>query len=263
MNNILILIKKLRKITGAGIINCKKALIENNYNIQSAIDNMRKLGQIEYKKKSNDICKNGIITAGISQDQKYGALIEINCETDFVAKNNQFLKFSQKILNYTILKKIENIKIIKKKFKQKTTEIFLQTKEKIKIQRFKYLKGDMINYYLHGSKIGVIISTNKTNQNTKHIAMHIAANKPEYFSLKHIPKNIFDHEFNIQLEIAKKNKKNKKFEKKIAYEKTKKILQEISLIHQKFLMNQKETVNEFLIKNKIKIINFFFLELYK
>lgn len=262
MNNLLNLIKQLRKKTGAGIINCKKELIKNNYNIQLAIDSMRKSGQIQYRKKNENSIKNGIITAGINKNLKFGVLIEINCETDFIEKNKKFINFSQKVLNYTLLNKIKKIKQIREKFKKEVTDIFIQTKEKININKLKFLEGKSINYYLHGSKIGVLVSSNKTNLTfTKHIAMHIAAYKPEYNKPENIPENIIEKEFQIQLAITKKSQTDEEKAKNIARKKTKKIINQISLINQYFLMNSKKTVDYYLKKNKIEIIDFVWLKL--
>lgn len=256
------LIKKLREKTGAGILQCKKVLEKNNYNINSSIDNIRKINKIDFlnKKKKN---KEGIILGGVDKHSKFGILIEINCETDFVSKNSIFLENTKKILQYSILKKIENINILKKKCLKKIEEIRFKTKEQIEINKIKTLKGEKIIFYLHNKKIGALVSiiNKKKNKLEKYIAMQIVANKPEYLNIKKIPKKTLQHEFQIQLEIAKKTTKKIEEIKKITSEKMKNFKKKISLMEQNFIMNPDKTVLELTKKEKIKIIQFKWMEL--
>lgn len=256
------LIKKLREKTGAGLLQCKKELEKNNYNLNLSIDNIRKTNEIDFlnKKKKN---KEGIIIGGINKNSTFGVLIEINSETDFVSKNIIFLKNAKKILQYAISKKIDNIKILKEKCLKYTEEIKFQTKEYINIKKIKTLKGKKIIFYIHNKKIGSLVSiiSNKENKLEKYIAMQIVANKPKYLNIKKIPKKILKHELKIQLEIAKKTNKNKEKIEKITSEKIKNFIKEISLMEQSFIMNQKKTISQLTKEKKIKIIKFKWIEL--
>lgn len=259
--NIIKSIKKLRKITGAGIIQCKKSLEKNNYDINLSIDYIRKSNEVDFFEKKNKKLE-GIVIGKTNKSSTFGVLIEINCETDFVSKSSIFLKKSKKILEYAVLKKIEKKETLIKKFKKEMEEIKLKTKEQIKINKIKTLKGERIIYYLHGTKMGSIVSliNKKKNKFEKYIAMQIIANKPEYLNKKQIPKNIINHEFKIQKEIAKKNTKNKNEIEKITNKKTKEFIKKITLMEQNFIINPQETIFNLTKKNKIKIIKFHWME---
>jgi len=257
MNNISIsLIKELRLRTGAGFMECKRALIEENGNVELSIDNLRKAGRVEASKKMHNVTDQGLIFAKIQN--KFGAIVELNCETDFVAKDDLFFSFGEDIILTALSKKIKDIDDIKSIFELKRTELVSKVGENIRINRFNFIEGENIVSYIHSGRIGVLVNatTNLKQEIIKNIAMHIAASKPEYLSPEHIPDTIFQREYKIQLDIAKKQNKTSEILKKIVQGRMNKFVNNISLTGQSFIMDSKTTVGSLLIENNARIISF-------
>lgn len=252
----LALIKKLRKITDAGILECKKSLINSNGNIELAIINLRKSGKTKAIKKNNFFTKHGMIF--IKLVNKQAAMIELNCQTDFVAQNKYFQDFGNKILSFIIDYPTNDINHLKKIFEDKKNILISKLGENIKINKIINIYGKELNYYLHNNmKIGVIIDVKNMNKElSKKIAMHIAANKPEYIYPDDISQDRLNYEEDIQREISNKISKKDFIAKKILNGKMQKFKEEISLICQKFIFDTKKTVNQILKENNSKINNF-------
>ncbi|QJC36522.1 translation elongation factor Ts [Enterobacteriaceae endosymbiont of Donacia simplex] len=254
-------IKKLRNITNISIIECKKALIETKGNINQAIDYIRKYEKIESIKKSNNQTKEGVILNYLIKD--FGILLEINCQTDFVAKSIQIINFGNKILKYIFTNNQTNISIIRKIFNKDRIKLIGILKENIYINRLSYIKGKFIGKYIHhNNRIGVMIKSNLDNNLLmKQIAMHIAMLKPDYISKKDIPKNIINHEYQLQKNIALQHNKSKIIIKKIIEGRLQKFINNITLYNQKFLLDNNKTVLHFLNENNMQILKFIWLEL--
>lgn len=249
------LIKELRLRTGVSFLECKRALLEENGNIELSVDNLRKSGKMHAEKRTHKITKQGAIFLKIHSS--VGAILELNCETDFVSKDDLFTYLGNEIISISLLKKIQNINDLKKIFEEKRTDLLLKVGENIKIRRFHYMTGKNITSYLHGGRIGVLVSSNDSNNKIlKNIAMHIAASKPEYLNPEDVPSTIFNREYQIQLELSKKLKKSSLILEKIVQGRMKKFIDNISLTKQSFIMNPSETVGEVLIKNKVSITSF-------
>ncbi|QJC29085.1 translation elongation factor Ts [Enterobacteriaceae endosymbiont of Plateumaris rustica] len=254
-------VKELRNITGIGIMECKKALIETKGNIKLAIDYIRKYSKIQSIKKSSFITKEGFIIDYINND--YGILLEINCQTDFVAKDNNLNNFAKNIIKYSFEKKITNLTKIKNIFKEKRIQLINIMKENIIIRRLGVIKGNFIGTYLHHTKrIGVIVQSDIDNPAAiKKIAMHIAVLKPQYISKKDISKKIIKDEYTLQMEIAKQFKKPFNIIEKIVQGRVNKFINNITLINQQFLFDTNKTVLQFLDENHIIISKFIRFEL--
>ncbi|XZR53102.1 MAG: translation elongation factor Ts [Enterobacteriaceae bacterium] len=254
MNKINInLIKKLRKITGSGLLNCKKILIKTNGNIKNAIIEMRKNGILKFLKKKKDITINGIIN--VKKKNQYGIIIEINCQTDFASKSNDFKIFVNNIIKKIYNNKIKNIKNYNFFFKNEIIDLFNKLKENINIKRINILENNIIETYNHNNKIGVLIKAKFIQKkNLKKIAMHIASNKPNFINIENIPYNIIINEYKIQ-NIIIKDKYNKFYKKKI-FGKIKKYINYITLMNQKFIFNINIKIKNILNKNNSIILNF-------
>ncbi|AMA64622.1 Elongation factor Ts [Candidatus Arsenophonus lipoptenae] len=256
------LVKTLRELTGVGVIKCKKALIEANGDIKLAINNMRKLGQTSAAKKAIRLVTEGVVIGEVSMDRKLGALIELNCETDFMAKNSNFLSFGHEILKFVILNKIFKISELKKQFEEQRIEMIAKTGENINIRRIEILEGEKIGCYLHRFRIGVLVSAeNADDELVKKIAMHIAASKPEYITPSDIPESVISHEHQIQLDIAMKSGKTNEIAEKIVIGRMNKFINNICLTSQQFIMDQKKTVGLLLTEQNARVINFINFEL--
>ncbi|WWO97850.1 MAG: translation elongation factor Ts [Candidatus Dasytiphilus stammeri] len=254
-------IKQLRERTGAGIMNCKHALINANGNIEKAIDYMRKIGEIQAVNKASRITAEGIII--IKNEGNYGAMIEINCETDFVAKANNLKIFGNNVMNTAIVERINDISILKAKVEIQRLELINKIAENININRLAVLEGDQLTAYLHSDRIGVIVSTSPSSnkQLCKYIAMHIAASKPKYLQPEQIPVDIIEHERQIQQQIAKNSGKALILANQIIEGRLSKFIDEITLTGQKFIFEPSKTVGHVLKEHHLKVINFIRFEI--
>ncbi len=269
-------IKKLREITGVGFSDCKLAITESNGDIEKSIEYLRKKGIAKASKKMSRVAADGLILVN-EKDGKVSAL-EINSETDFVAKNKDFISFCKEvaILNFknkADLSKLNNSKMGNNKtVEENLVSLISKIGEKITIRRSKYFDNDGKNFfYVHNSSeknIGKVISIVKlSNTNTKDIdfvggklAMHIAAQSPLAINDKGIKKDVLDKELEIIKEELKNSGKKPEMIEKIANGKIKKFISENTLLNQTWIMDTKITVSGFLKQysnnGEINIIDF-------
>ncbi|XBC38917.1 MAG: translation elongation factor Ts [Buchnera aphidicola (Melaphis rhois)] len=255
------LIKQLRIQTGAGIVDCKNALIETKGDIDKSIDFLRKLGRVKALNKQSCITSHGSIF--ISGNKKRFAMLELNCETDFVSKEHNFISFGKDIVNNAIIIEKNDYISLKKLFEEKRIDLISKVNENIVIRRIAVLNGNNVNSYLHHNRIGVLLKTTSCNDMTlvKNIAMHIAASKPEYLRPDLIPSDIIEREYNIQLELASRSKKSEFIIEKIAKGRMTKFANERSLLGQAFILNPHKTVGDIIIENNIDIVSFIRFEI--
>lgn len=251
------LVKELRERTAAGMMECKKALVEANGDIELAIDNMRKSGQAKAAKKAGRIAAEGIILAKVSADGKFGVILELNCETDFVAKDAGFKAFGEEVINAALADKIVDIDALKAKFEEQRANLVAKIGENINIRRIAVLEGDVLGTYLHGARIGVMVAaTGADEELVKHIAMHIAASKPEYVKPEDVPAEVVAREHQIQLDIAIESGKPREIAEKMVEGRMRKFTGEVSLTGQNFVMDPSKTVGDLLKENKADVVNF-------
>lgn len=249
------LVKELRLRTGVGLMECKKALLEENGNIELSIDNLRKSGKSKAEKKIFNITKHGLIFAKTIDN--YGVLLEINCETDFVAKHSLFISFGSEIASTALTKKIKKISELEMIFQEKKIDLINRMNENINIRSFNFLSGKNITSYVHDGRIGVLVCTNNLNLKiSKNISMHIAASKPEYLYPKNVPHSVFEREYQIQLELSKTLNKPVNILNKIITGKMNKFTNSISLVGQNFVMDPSKTIGQLLSENNTEVISF-------
>ena len=277
-NSILDKVKKLRGLTGVGFKDCKKAIDENNGDIEKSIEFLRKKGIVKANKKMERVAADGLVC--ICEKENKFSIIEINTETDFAAKNNEFIKFAEEIskLALTNSGKMDDILVSKmenqKKVKDNLISLIAKIGEKITLRRCDFIEsGKFINFsYTHSSlkknvgKIGVLLSlkTTKTKNELlelgKQLAMHIAAFSPLAIDKKDLDQNILQKEKEIITEQLKNTGKDPKIIDKIATGKLNKFISENTLLNQEWIMDPKKKVidvlNEADNKGKIEIIKF-------
>ena len=249
------LIKVLRDRTGAGLMDCKAALLACNEDVEKASDWLREKGLAKAAKKASRIAAEGLALTKTCQACGKTVIIEVNCETDFVAKGDAFHELVDNIAG-TILK--NNLKSVEKA-KEATTELFadatVKMGEKFDLRRFTVLEkeeGTVMASYIHmGGKIAVVVKLNGGSEElAKQIAMHVAANNPAYVSMKDVPAEAIEHERGIQVETAKQDPKlaNKPVEvlNKILDGKINKFFSEQCLLAQPFLMDDSKSVEQVL-----------------
>jgi len=272
-NNLLDKVKKLREITGVGFKDCKNAIDETNGDIEKSIEFLRKKGIAKANKKMERVAADGLIC--ISEKNNELAMIEINSETDFVAKNNDFINFADELSQIALLKqgKIEKILISKMKngkiVKDNLISLISKIGEKITFRRSAYLpKNKSINFsYTHSSlkknvgKLGVLLSieTSKTKERVaelgKQLAMQIAASSPLAIDENELDENIIKKEKEIILEELKNTGKKPEIADKIAMGKLNKFINENTLLNQEWILEPKKKVKD-IIKGQVVIKKF-------
>ena len=264
------LVKELRDRTGAGMMDCKKALNETKGDIENAIILIRKSGQAKAANKSNRIAAEGVVAFKIADDknslEKKAVIVEVNCETDFVARSSSFLDFANEVAvsclnsftqNITDLSEIilENNKTIK----ESCNELVGKIGENIVVRRIKKLStlGGFGSYLHNNNRIGVIVDLSADNKELgKDIAMHIAASKPKVILPQQFPQYLFEKEKEIVLAQAQSSGKSPEVLEKMVFGRMKKFVDELSLVKQPFVKDQAITIGDMLDNNQMKVINF-------
>ncbi|MDY4281023.1 MAG: translation elongation factor Ts [[Pasteurella] mairii] len=252
------LVKELRERTGAGMMECKKALVEANGDIELAIDNMRKSGQAKAAKKAGRIAAEGVILARLADG--FGVLVEMNCETDFVAKDTGFLGLANEVADYAVANKGTSIEALQAQFEEQRAALVAKIGENMTIRRVQYLDGQVIAQYLHGAKIGVLVAGEGSADELKKVAMHVAASRPEYVNPSDVPTDVVEHERNIQVDIAMQSGKPREIAEKMVEGRMKKFTGEVSLTGQPFVMDPSQSVGDYLKSVSSSVSNFIRLE---
>ena len=251
------LVKELRERTGAGMMDCKKALTETNGDIELAIENMRKSGAAKAAKKAGNIAAEGTIL--IKEGNGFAALLEVNCQTDFVAKDANFLGFANQVLDAAAETKAD-IEALKAQFEETRVALVAKIGENINVRRVEYIDGDKLSSYRHGDRIGVVVVGEADEETLKQVAMHVAASKPEFVNPEDVPADVVEKEKAVQIDIAMNEGKPAEIAEKMVVGRMKKFTGEISLTGQAFIMEPKKSVGEILKEKGATVTNFIRLE---
>jgi elongation factor Ts len=250
-------VKELRDRTGAGMMDCKNALTETDGDIELAIDNMRKSGAAKAAKKAGNIAADGTIL--IKNGDGFAALLEVNCQTDFVAKDSNFLAFANAVLDVAAASKV-SIEDLKAQFEETRVALVTKIGENINVRRVEYIDGANLASYRHGDRIGVVVAGEADEETLKHIAMHVAASKPDFVNPEDVPAELVEREQTLQIEIAMNEGKPAEIAEKMVVGRMKKFTGEISLTGQAFIMEPKKTVGEVLKSKGATVTSFIRLE---
>ena len=262
------LIKELRNKTGAGINDCKKALTEADGNIEKAVEVLRKKGAAMAVKRADKIANEGAVKSKISEDKKKGVIIEVNCETDFVSKGDEFQNFAETIAKVALSIDSDNIeKILSSKTEKGLTvkdtidEIMGKVGEKTELKRAKMINaadGFVADYIHFGSKLGAMVGlkgnlTEESEKLGKSIAMQVVAMNPQSIDRKGISDDIIEKEKDIYLTVAKNENKPDKIAETIVKNKIERFYQDNCLIEQEYINESgksiKDLISEFNKKN--------------
>ncbi|MFP2770680.1 translation elongation factor Ts [Oceanisphaera sp. KMM 10153] len=235
------LVKELRERTGAGMMDCKKALTEANGDIELAIEEMRKSGQAKAAKKAGRIAAEGIIL--MRQAGNTAVMIELNSETDFVAKDAGFRAFGDKIVDIALANKINDLDALKaaeyengESIELTLTNLIAKIGENMSLRRIVLVEGDNLTTYLHGTRIGVIANLKGGDEEVaKDVAMHVAASNPQFVKPEDVSDDVVAKEREIQVDIAINSGKPKEIAEKMVEGRMKKFTGEISLTGQPFI----------------------------
>ena len=261
------LVKELREKTGAGMMDCKKALTETDGDMDKAIDYLREKGIAKAAKKADRIAAEGLVHVEINGNE--AAIVEINSETDFVARNEGFQNLVKEIANQVLATKAESVEaLMETKFEdgktvdEKMKEAISTIGEKLSIRRFAVRTksdNDVFGAYLHmGGRIGVLTVIEGTTDEAaaKDVAMHIAAINPKYVSSDQVSEDEINHEREVLKQQALNEGKPENIVEKMVEGRLRKYLQEICAVDQNFVKNPDETVEAFLKSKGGKLVDF-------
>jgi elongation factor Ts len=253
-------VKELRDMTGVAMMDCKKALVECEGDIEKALDLLRSNSALKAEKKSSRIAADGILVVSVNED--YATLVELNSETDFAAKDANFLSFGEKVKEYISKNKIFEASALKESSLEDDRKALVQTiGENIQIRRVVTLEFDSsmnIGIYIHSdSKLGSLVVTKDGNDEiAKDIAMHVSAFNPLCLSQDDIDKDVLEREKAIYQNQAQDSGKPQDIMDKMVDGKIKRFLSEVSLISQNFVKDPDITVQEYLEKGGATIVEF-------
>lgn len=261
-------VKKLRDITGAGMMDCKKALTESNGDFDAAVDFLRKQGQKVAAKRADREAKEGVVNTAILDGGKTGVMVEVNCETDFVARNEDFQKMAQDFTQIVIDNRPADMEALKAlttpegiTVAVKLDEMTGKIGEKIDIRRFAIIQteGQIVEYVHPGARLAVLVDMNgggDLEAAGKDLAMQIAAMNPISVSSDEVPQDVQDRELDVARELARNEGKPEAMLDKIAEGRLRKFFQESVLLEQAFVKDAGLTVKEMLKKADANVSRF-------
>jgi len=261
------MVKELRERTGAGMMECKKALVESNGDIEVAIEEMRKSGQAKAAKKAGRTAAEGVILVNTSADGKNAVIVEVNCETDFVAKDENFLSFANAVAERALGGGAADVAELMSQplhegedttIEQAREALVSKIGENMAVRRFERVTtAGIISSYLHGDRIGVMVDLEGGDDELgRDIAMHIAASRPVCVSEEQVPADLLEKEREIFTAQAKDSGKPDNIIEKMIDGRIRKYLAEITLVGQPFVKDPDTTVGKLLGAKGAKVNGF-------
>lgn len=250
-------VNELRKATGAGMMDCKKALMESEGDMEKAIDYLRKKGQKVAAKRADREASEGVVLAKVSDDKTFGAVVMINCETDFVAKNQDFIDFVNSIIDLAVAEKVQskedllNAVLDGRKVEETLIDKTGVIGEKIELGDYQSITAESVYAYIHpGNRIATIAGLNKSGNEFAEaghdIVMQIAAMAPVALNKDDVPEEIIQREIEIGKEQARQDGKPEAMLEKIAMGKLNKFFKENTLLNQAFIKDSKKSISQYL-----------------
>ncbi|MBE0639472.1 MAG: elongation factor Ts [Bacteroidales bacterium] len=251
-------VAKLRKQTGAGMMDCKQALGESNGDFEKAIEILRKKGAKVAAKRADKEATEGYVMAQTSQDHTFGVVVMVNCETDFVGKSEEYVNFVKTIANKATENKVKTLeearamKIGDLTVEQMLNDLIGKTGEKMEFDSYASIEAPKVASYNHlGNKIGTLVGLNMADapnidEKGHDVAMQIAAMNPVALDKDSVPQEVIDKEIEIGIELSRKEGKPENMLEKIAQGRLQKFFKESTLLNQEFIKDSKKTVGEYL-----------------
>jgi elongation factor Ts len=252
-------IVKLRKMTGAGMMDCKNALTEADGDFERAVEIIRERGKLVASKRADRDATEGAVLAKVSEDKKFGAIVVLNCETDFVAKNERFIAFTGQILESAIsnqpdnLDELKNLKIDGRSIGDQVVEQIGIIGEKLDLSFYGKIAAETVVAYVHpGNKLATVVGFSKQGVETqlgKDVAMQVAAMNPVAVNRESVPQNVIEKELEIAREKFRLEGKPEAMLDKIAQGALQKFFQESTLMEQAFIKESKMNVRQYINQN--------------
>jgi elongation factor Ts len=255
-------VNKLRQQTGAGMMDCKNALVESNGDFEAAIDILRKKGQKIAAKRGENEAKEGLIVAQASEDGKFGVIVTLNCETDFVAKNDGYMNLVQSLVDIALKNRPDSIDAFKAlpyddklTVEEKITEQVGVIGEKLDLSGYGTIEADKVVAYNHpGNQLATLVGLNSNSETAedagKQVAMQVAAMNPIALNKDGVDARTIEREIEIGKELAIQEGKPADMAEKIAMGRLNKFFQENTLLSQSFVRDNKLTVEQFLVSTE-------------
>jgi elongation factor Ts len=266
MNITAAMVKELRERTGSGMMECKKALVESGGDLELAIEEMRKAGLAKADKKASRIAAEGKIFFSRSADEKTVVMLDVNCETDFVAKGDDFNAFAELVGSAAVASGVDELDALMQiqlpagdTLEQARLELIARIGENINVRRFVryYSEAGFIGSYLHGSRIGVLVQIEGGDEALgRDIAMHIAASKPDFIAEADVSEQVIAREKEIFLAQAQDSGKPAAIIAKMVEGRLKKFLAEITLVGQAFVKDPDVNVGKLLKDKSATVVRF-------
>jgi elongation factor Ts len=251
-------VNKLRQMTGAGMMDCKNALVESEGDFEKAIDTLRKKGQKLALKRADRDANQGIVIAKTTSDNKFAAIIMLNCETDFVAKNDEFIAYAHKILDLAVETKPASLEVLLsmsidgRMISDGVTDLIGKTGEKMELAHYEFIEAPVVYAYNHfGNRLAAILGLSKNVGDTdvaKHVAMQIAAMNPIALDKDGVDAETIQREIEVGKDQAREEGKAEEMLEKIALGKLNKFYKENTLLNQEYINDSKMTIREYLQK---------------
>lgn len=248
------LVKELRERTGSGMMECKKALVETDGDIDAAAELMRKSGAAKADKKAGRVAADGAIKAMVSDDGKTAVILEINSETDFVAKDENFQAFADEVLATVAKQKPVSVDALAtmtmangQSVEEARQALIAKVGENIQVRRFEILQStSSIASYLHGARIGVLVDSSADSDLARDIAMHVAAVNPQFIDQDSVPTEFIESEKSILVAQAESSGKPAEIIEKMIQGRLEKLLAEVTLLGQPFVKDPDQKVGKLL-----------------
>ena len=248
------LVKELRERTGSGMMECKKALVESDGDIEAAAELMRKSGAARADKKAGRVAADGAIKVIVTGDRKTAVILEINSETDFVANDDNFQSFAEAVLQTVLQQRPSSVEALVslsiedgQTIEEARQALIAKVGENIQIRRFEIVESDQgISSYLHGTRIGVLVDSSATAEMGRDIAMHVAAVNPQFVNEQAVPAEFIEKEKGILIAQAQDSGKPPEIIEKMIQGRLKKFLAEVTLVEQPFVKDPEQTVGKLL-----------------
>jgi elongation factor Ts len=260
------LVKELRERTGAGMMDCKKALVETNADLEAAIDLMRASGAAKAAKKAGRVASEGLVNVTISDDNKQAAILEVNSETDFVTKGSAFIDFVEALGVLALKNKPESVESFLgqtldsgETVDEARENIIAKIGENISVRRVQIISTDtgILGAYKHGDRIAVLtVLASQDSALAKDVAMHIAASRPECVSEDQLSDDLLEREKAIFIEQARESGKPDNIIEKMIVGRMKKFVNEVTLYGQSFVKDPDVTVGELVKSNNTEVESF-------
>lgn len=265
-------VKELRELTGAGMMECKRALAECDGNIEAAIEHMRKTGVAKAAKKAGRVAAEGAVLVTSAADGREAAIVEVNSETDFVAKDEHFRRFAQAVAATVLERRPESLEALGaaplagavETVEEARAQLVAKLGENIGVRRFQVVacRGERLGAYVHGTRIGVVVDlTGGDDALARDIAMHIAASRPVCVSGDEVPAEMLAKEREILTAQAAESGKPAEIVERMVSGRLKKFLDEITLLGQPFVKDPDTTVGKLLAARGARVLGFVRYEL--